>query len=255
MDTIESVFEYNTDLIPLILSVIGGVFALYQWNLSVKNNKAQYVDNLLQKMMDDEEIREFLRMVDYEEEWYKKEFHDVADNPENRHIPVIADRTLFFMNYLCYINAQKIIRNAELKVFEYYLTTLAQNLQVQSYLLDLYQYSLAEKRKFPFEFFLDYCIKNKFIPKEVKDPLYLRYSLMLEQNADDANVPEICKIIRNSFGSRSFLYKCPKCKYCKHYSSEVCDVRDNVEEVYWLLSYNPCESFEFDESRWESGQR
>lgn len=252
MDIIESVFDYDTDLIPLILSVIGGVFALYQWSLSVKNNKAQYVNDLLQRMMNDEEIREFLRIVDYEEVWYIKEFHDVAFKPEHRHIPVIADRTLFFMNYLCYINSQKIIRDAELKVFEYYLTTLAQNSQVQSYLLDLYQYSLAEKRIFPFDFFLNYCIKNKFIPKEVKDPNYLKYSLMLEENKVDAGVPEIYKTIRRSFGKRSFLYTCPKCKYCKHYTSEVCDICDNFEDLYWLLSYNSCENFKFDKNRWDN---
>lgn len=235
----------DVEVLTLILTTLGGIFALYQWNISVRNNKAQYVDELLQRMMDDKKIREFLRIVDYEEEWYLKEFHDVAENKSFRHIPQIADRTLFFVNHLCYLNNRRIIRRSELRVFEYYLITLAQSPQIQSYILDLYHYSLAEKRMFPFGYFLDYAVKNKIIPKEVKDPDYMKYVMMLEGGARNL-VPHVYTEIYNTIGKRSFLHTCSKCAHCKHFNGNICDKEQETEQFYWMLSFNRCEHFTFD---------
>lgn len=250
MNIIESINENLWEMLTLCLSVIGGGFALIQWKKSVKNDKAEYVDRLLQRMLDDNDILEFLRIIDYEEEWYKKEFHDVS-NPDNRRIPQITDRTMFFLNYLCYLYYKNIVSAAELKIFDYYLATFAQSEQVQSYFLDLYQFSMSEGRKFPFEFFLKYAIDNKFVHKEIKSPSCIKYFLRLENEPNDKKVPHEFKEIYETIGKRIFLPSCSRCENCKNYIQGACKEHNETDDYFWLYSYNKCGNFCFDADKWE----
>ena len=53
MDVVISYIGDNLlEFLTLFLSVIGGTFALYQWQMTTKNNHAEYVDRLLGQMTD-----------------------------------------------------------------------------------------------------------------------------------------------------------------------------------------------------------
>ncbi len=64
-----NIHEYFTnnflDVIGFALTVVGGCFALLQWRESIKNNRAQYVKELLFSVMNDEKITKFLNITDY----------------------------------------------------------------------------------------------------------------------------------------------------------------------------------------------
>ena len=66
LESLHTYFQENfLDFIGFLLTVIGGGFALLQWRASIKTNSADYVEKLLSKVMDDEQILEFQRLTDY----------------------------------------------------------------------------------------------------------------------------------------------------------------------------------------------
>ncbi len=235
--------EQHIELITLILTVCGGIFALYQWRLSVKNDQAEYVDKLLDRFQNDEEIRTFVSMCDYLEEWYDDYFHDYKS--EKCHAKK-ADKTLFFLNYLCHIEQERVLQKKEFEVFEYNIYAIIQNDNTLSYLADLYHYTIFEKRRYPFEYLLKYGIKKGIIPKEIVDRDYCKYILMIESGEDD--VPEQFRELYKKIGSRRYLYAKSRCECCKNYSAEnkTCQKNCSCEEHYWDLSGNLCPEFKFD---------
>lgn len=249
--SIFSFIEQHMDLISFLMTVVGGVFALYQWRLSVKNGQAEYVDKLLERFQSDDEIRDFISKNDYEEDWYNKEFHNFDSD---RNIAIKADKTLFFLDYLCHIKQEKILHKKEFAVFEYNLYAVIQNINTQSYFADLYQYSLVENRKFPFIHVLEYGIKNKIIPREIIDNNYIKYMFMIESGMD--NVPEIYRELYSTVGKKRFLFIYSRCENCIHFDScnQVCKADCDYKTYYWGLSDNLCLKFSIDMENWDKNK-
>ena len=244
--------EQHIETLTFFATIGGGIFALYQWRLSVKNGQAEYVDKILERFQSDDEIRDFISKNDYEEDWYKKEFHE----PESDEcIAAKADKTIFFLDYLCHINQEKILHKKEFAVFEYNLYAVIQNINTRSYFADLYQYSLVENRKFPFTHVLKYAIDNNIIPKEVMDNDYYKYIFMMESGMD--NVPEVYREIYNTLGQKRFLWTYSRCENCRNYNSEkcVCKAGCDCKTSYWSLSFNLCEKFSFNIANWDENKK
>ncbi|MBQ9947968.1 MAG: hypothetical protein IJO91_06220 [Oscillospiraceae bacterium] len=247
MQDIIAFLEEHIELFTLLLTIAGGSFALYQWRISVKNSKAEYVDKLLQRMQDDPDIRQFLTLNDYETEWYNEDFHE--DHSEEA-VAIKADRALFFFNYLCYLNQQKIIRKNEFRIFEYYMISVIQYGHTQGYMLDLYQYSLTEKREFPFTLFMDYGIKKRLMPKQFKDPDFFRYMMMCESGS--GNFPRIYRQIYDSHGRYRLLYTYSRCCFCENFVNGACTKGRDHKEHFWFLDANICDDFIYVDSRWQN---
>jgi len=63
-------------LVSLIVGAIGGVFALWQWRIGNKVKRAEFVNQIIEKLRFDPEMVETMDMIDYDEfHWYDAKFH------------------------------------------------------------------------------------------------------------------------------------------------------------------------------------
>lgn len=246
-------FSFLLDNIELIVAACGGIIALFQWRESNNNRRAEYLDSLLHKLWKNKDIQDFILMNDYDKDWYNEAFH----RSDDKTIPTLADKTLSFMNYICYVVKVKIIHKKERALFDYYLSALALCKDMRRYIFDLYQYSILNKKPFLFEYFLDVCISEGILPKAIRNKNYFKY-IMLEESSRNKNspytLPEEIQAIKNEFGSSElFLRTCSRCEHCKNYLNGKCIVNKQIEEHQWLpLNQNkPCDRFNFDEKKWK----
>ena len=65
--------------ISQVIAIIGGVFVFYQWRHNNRLKKADYINELTEKIRTDEMIKEIIYMFDYDEDWYSKKFHLSGD--------------------------------------------------------------------------------------------------------------------------------------------------------------------------------
>lgn len=239
-------FSFLINNIELILALCGGIFALLQWKESNNNRRAEYLDSLLNKLWDNKDIQNFILLNDYDKNWYNEGFH----RSEDKTIPTLADKTLSFMNYICYIVKVKIIRKEEKGLFDYYLSALAQNPDMRHYLFDLYQYSALNKKPFLFSYFLDLCIKQGLLPKAFKNKQYFEY-ILKEESCKNKNIPyqlpKEIKELKSEFKDQLFLHTYSRCRHCKNYINEKCNSGKNTDDFFWLPSQqtNVCSSFDF----------
>lgn len=89
--------------LSLVLVVIGGIFAYFQWRKNVSLKRADYINELTEKIRTDESISNAIYLFDYGDTWYSEDFH------KNKNLELMIDRTLSFFSYICYLKKRKII--------------------------------------------------------------------------------------------------------------------------------------------------
>lgn len=243
----KTVLSYIASNIEVIIALTGGIFALFQWREANKNRRAEYLNSLLNKLWENKDIQSFLLLNDYNKHWYNEAFH----RSDDKTVSILADKTLSFMNYICYVVKGKMIKKEELNLFDYYLSALAQSSDMRHYMFDLYQYSILNKRTFPFTYFLDTCIKYKLIPEEIKNRNYFKY-LMEEESCANARtkyeLPPQIKKIRDEFSDHLYLNSCSRCMHCTAFINQACTKGQDTASHFWLPANqdNPCPEFIFD---------
>lgn len=242
--------DHFFDLVGFVLTAVGGGFALLQWRASIKNNRAEYVKDLLRSIMDDPQIQKFQSLTDYGTDWYTEAFHRGEDSETAQ----IADRTLFTYNYICYLYDTKVINKNELEIFNYYMLALAHDNELTCYFLDLWQYSFFSGKKFPFGHYLSFCEKNGCVSRSVRDKKYYYYDLAAEslENGHDTGIamPEEVRALRELVGDRLFIETVSRCEHCRHYVSGACRAKSDVSAHYWVGMNAACSAFDFDPARW-----
>ena len=163
--------NYLTVLSTILMS-IGGIFALIQWVSSKKLRRAEFIDQIIKKLRFDKEISETMYMLDYNHNWYTRDFHN-----GNSDIEYNVDKLLSYINYICYLYSTKNITNNEFKVLKYEVNRICISPSVQKYLWNLYHWSIKNKTDCSFVYIIDYGIKNSFIKGEFKKDsnLYDKY--------------------------------------------------------------------------------
>ena len=163
----------------LIATIIGGVFALVQWQKANKTKRAEFINSLIEKLRDDKEIAEMVYMFDYEQRWYNGSFHNSKNDLERK-----VDKTLSFFSYICYLHKNKLIEDEDFEFFSYMIQRIADNYSVQSYLFNLYHFSESRNTKMSCCYLFDYCFKNELFGEhnlQMKDkeskyyPCYLNF--------------------------------------------------------------------------------
>ena len=74
----------------IILIIIGGICTYYKWRKSINLNQAGYINELNEKIREDEGILETIYMFDYRKNWYSPDFHG------NMEMESKVDKTLIF---------------------------------------------------------------------------------------------------------------------------------------------------------------
>ena len=248
----KTIFLFLLNNIELIVAVCGGIIALFQWKESNNNRRAEYLDTLLTKLWENKDIQNFILLNDYDKDWYNEEFH----RSEDKTIPTLADKTLSFMNYICYVVEAKIIQKKERALFDYYLSALAQCKDMRRYIFDLYQYSILNNKPFLFTYFLDICIKQDLLPSAIKDRNYFKYIMCQESfrnKGKEYKLPLEIEQLKNEFGSSLLLQTCSRCEHCCKLVEGKCMAMQKKENHEWLPvnQNNPCGAFDFNEEKWK----
>jgi hypothetical protein len=147
-------------LISIILVIIGAIFALIQWNSTIKLRRAEFIDKIINIIRFDKEMAETIYIIDYNLFWYNKNFH------KNKDFEYKIDKVLSYFDYICYLYSTKNIGNNEFKILKYRISRICMSPSTQAYLWNLFHFSNKFKRESSFTHLLDYGIRKKLIKKE-----------------------------------------------------------------------------------------
>lgn len=150
--------------LSFIAALIGGIFAIYQWRKSQTLKRADYVNELTEKIRTDQDIAKTIYIFDYGEQWYSLNFHG------NNKIERPIDRTLAFFSYICYLKKKRIITNNEFAFFRYDVERILMNNQTKDYFYNLYHFSQKMRTPFSFDALFEYGKRIKLYEKEFWDP-------------------------------------------------------------------------------------
>lgn len=146
------------DAISLFFALIGGCFALIQWNMNMKLKRAEYIKILLDEMRTNKDLVYY--KLDYAEPWYNKDFHNSGE--EERKV----DYTLNFFSYICYLRNHKIISKSDFICFKYEIERILTNNDFQCYCYNLYHFSKKIQQPIPFYELFKYGKKQHCFDKE-----------------------------------------------------------------------------------------
>lgn len=144
-------------IISLILVMAGGIFGYYQWRKSILLGRAEYINELTEKIRTDKYIKDVIYMFDYNYKWYTEQFHGSGK------LELKVDKTLSYFSYICYLREQKIISDKEFNFFKYEINRILRNSQVQDYFYNLYHFSNKNNTPITFLYLFKYGEKIKIL--------------------------------------------------------------------------------------------
>ena len=143
-----------TSIISTLFIFLGGIFGYYQWRKNVLLKRSGYINDLIEKIRSNNDIKDIMYMFDYDDEWYSEKFHGSGK------LEFKVDKTLSYFSYICYLKKQKIISNKEFDFFKYEIERILMNPQIQDYFYNLYHFSKKFNIPFSFKYLFEYG-KNK----------------------------------------------------------------------------------------------
>ena len=154
-------FDQMISLITLVFAVVGGVFALMQWVNMNKIKRAEFINQIIEKLRFDKEMVETMYMIDYDLTWYNQDFHGTESELEYK-----VDKILSYLSYICYLESTGNIKKREFGVFKYELNRTCKSPCVQNYLWNIYHFSIENESLCPFEYLINFGFDEKIIDKE-----------------------------------------------------------------------------------------
>lgn len=148
-----------SSIVSTLILLTGTTLAYFQWKKNILFKKAEYVNELTEKIRTDEDIKNVIYILEYDETWYNNKFHGSK-------FEVQMDKTLSYFSYICYLGEKKLLSKEEFQFFNYELVRIIENLQLQDYFYNLYHFSQKNKTKMTFEYLFDYGKKNKVFDKD-----------------------------------------------------------------------------------------
>ena len=146
--------------ISLAVTIIGLAFAFFQWRKSNSIKRAEYINELTEKVRSDEDIRAIVYRIDYNEDWYTAGFHGSGE------LEVQVDKTLSYFSYICYLKSMKVVSKKEFSFFEYKINRILKDNNVQRYLFNLYHFSRKDNTSISFNYLLEYGKEKKLLTND-----------------------------------------------------------------------------------------
>lgn len=156
-------FDKYISILTLSFVVIGGGFAWFQWRQTTKLKRAEFINQLTEKIRSDKDICKTILLFDYDHAWYTAAFHNGDDGQER-----VIDKTLSYFSYICYLRSNRLITKTDFKFFLYEVTRIRQNRSVINYLYNLHHFARKLGCPMTFQYLLDYCKPN--FPPSFNDP-------------------------------------------------------------------------------------
>ena len=147
----------------LLATIVGGCFALIQWNMSTRLKRAELLNEAITKIRDDPQFAEILSRIDYGEQWYTNDFHS------NREMESQYDRVFAYMDYLCYLKKRRILKSKDFRIFEHRMQRIAHNKDSIDYLQFLCYFSKLNNTTMSFPHLLEYLEDKSLLPDNFMD--------------------------------------------------------------------------------------
>ncbi len=125
-DLVNGLLRYVT-IIGVVVAISGIFLTVYQIRQGNKTKRATFFKELYSAMYGDSDVTQGYYLVDHGTFEYSDSFHRSEDEK-----PI--DRLLTFMDLICYLRKQDLIAESEIRFFEYELTRVWENPQIQKYL-------------------------------------------------------------------------------------------------------------------------
>ena len=122
--------------IAVIISIIGLVLSNWQYKKDEKKNKAELLKVIIEGINSKEAGTVFYK-IEYEENWYNKEFHNTE---EERNL----DHFLTILSYSCYLFKNDVMNKEEWKYVCYYVERTLKSEDIKYYLFNVYHYAKKE---------------------------------------------------------------------------------------------------------------
>jgi len=159
--------------ILIVVMAIGSIFALFQWNSSIKIRRTEFLDEIINKLWFDENMARTMHMIDSNPNWYTEDFHKSYND-----LGYQIDKLLSYFDFICYLHFIKNLKFNEFNVIRYEIDRTCASPSVQAYLWNLYHFSNKIEAGCSFMYVIDYGIKQEIINKEFKnnnEDLYKKY--------------------------------------------------------------------------------
>lgn len=150
-------------IISLVFVAISGIFIYYQWGKSVKIKRAEFINQIIEKLRFDKELITAMYIIDHNNQnWYNSSFH-------GSEFECSIDKLFSYVDYICYLKNMKNISDTEFKIFQYEIHRICVSHSSKKYLWNLYHFSKKNKTNCSFQYLIDYGISSKLFSKDFKD--------------------------------------------------------------------------------------
>ena len=175
------------DAFAVIFAVVGGCFALRQWNTQIKHKRAEIVKELISKVRDDEDIASIMDAIDWNEgilyngkfsvnpKYPKATLKEVSGDDLFKKI----DKTLSHFSYICYLKATRTLTEKDMSVFEYELRRIADNRHIANYLHSLYLWSQYLNVNCSFKYLIQHSLEKRYLANDFKERASKNYTCYL----------------------------------------------------------------------------
>ncbi|MCL2041989.1 MAG: hypothetical protein FWG84_08145 [Bacteroidales bacterium] len=153
-------------LISLNFIAFGGGFALWQFYKNTKIKRAEFLNQILEKLRFDENLTTTMYVVDYNQVWYDNKFH-------NSEFEGNIDKLFSYLDYICYLKSTRNIKGTEFKICQYEINRVCVSIATQQYLWNLYHFSKKNNTDSSFQYLIDYGIEKNLFPTDFKENITL----------------------------------------------------------------------------------
>lgn len=108
LSTVQWTIENVISLISVFLVGVGGVLALLQWRSASKVKRAEFVNQMIEKLRLDQDMVNAMGMVDYGTIRYDESFHNGTDGKEAQ-----IDKLLSYLSIVCFLRTLHVIQKDE----------------------------------------------------------------------------------------------------------------------------------------------
>lgn len=157
------------NFVSICLVLLGGCFGYIQWRESIKIKRAEYINELTEKIRTDDDIKEIIYILEYDHIWYNSKFHDSGELERK------MDKTLSHFSYICYLYETGQIKEKEFGFFKYEIERILSNFQVQSYFFNLYHFAQKIEVPITFKYLFEYGEDHEIFDDSFYDSTSKKY--------------------------------------------------------------------------------
>lgn len=148
-------------IISLVFAAIGGIFIFLQWKKSIKNRRAEFIYQILEKLRFDNNLATTMYTIEYNPNWYNINFHDSE-------LEKSIDILFSYLDYICYLNTTGNISKTEYNIFKYEIHRVCISNSTSKYLWNLFHFAKKNNTTCSFQYLIDYGVDIGLFSKEFK---------------------------------------------------------------------------------------